>query len=313
MKITAEHLHRKWNSINYYDGGYIQVATEHSLEWYVGYEKIDQKTLLLITEKEPDLLPTSKSIVVSKGLRTDGRWALSLVLMRTEQESVFETLCADIITYSQIAENEASALLFTAKRYKQWNKLLEYQRKSLMDESSRKGLLGELIYLCDIISGGYPVMPAIQGWVGPEGADQDFIYSDGWHEIKALGISAAFVNISSLEQLNNHDPGELVVMHLDKCAPERSGAVSLGEQVDFALSQAADDPDALSLLENKLAKYGYIDLPEYREQKYIFSGKVCFRVDADFPRLIADTVPSQVISAQYTISLVGIEAWRLED
>lgn len=313
MKVTAEQLHRKWNSIDYYNGGYIQVETKHFLEWYVGYEKIDQKTLLLLTEKEPELLPTSKSIVVSKGFRTDGRWSLSLVLMRAEQESVFETLCADIIAYSQTAENETSALLLTAKRYKQWNKLLEYQRKNLMDESSRKGLLGELIYLFDVISSGYPVMLAIQGWVGPEGADQDFIYSDGWYEIKAIGISVVSVTISSLEQLSNYDPGELVVMYLEKCAPERIGAISLGEQVDNVLSQVVGDPDALSLLESKLAKYGYIDLPEYREQKYIFSGKVRYQVDADFPRLTADTVPSQVISAQYTISLVGIEDWQLED
>lgn len=313
MKITAELLHKKWKTIDYYDGGFIQVEAEHPLEWYVGYEKIDQKTLLLLAVKEPELLPTSKSIVVSKGLRTDGRWALSLILMRTEQESVFETLCADIITYSQSADNEASALLLAAKRYKQWNKLLEYQRKSLMDESSRKGLLGELIYLCEIIRSGYPVLQAVQGWVGPDGADQDFVYSNGWYEIKSVGVSAASVTISSLEQLDNRDPGELVVMHLDKCAPERNGAVSLGEQVDLALAQVSKEPEALFLLESKLARYGYIDLPEYREQKYIFSGKIRFHVDKDFPRLTADTIPFQVISAQYTISLAGIEAWRLED
>lgn len=313
MKITAELLHKKWKSIDYYDGGFVQVEAEHPLEWYVGYEKIDQKTLLLIAVKEPELLPTSKSIVVSKGLRTDGRWALSLMLMRAEQESVFEALCADIITYSQSAENEACALLIAAKRYKQWNKLLEYQRKSLMDESNRKGLLGELIFLCELIRSGYPVLQAVQGWVGPDGADQDFVYSNGWYEIKSVGVSAASITISSLEQLDNRDPGKLVVMHLDKCAPERSRAVSLGEQVDLALAQVSKEPEALSLLESKLTRYGYIDLPEYREEKYIFSGKIRFHVDEDFPRLTADTTPTQVISAQYTISLAGIEAWRSED
>jgi len=313
MKISAEQLHRKWSSIDYYDGGYIQVEADHPLEWYVGYEKIDQKTLLLLTEKEPELLPASKSIVISKGLRTDGRWTLSLTLMRAEQESVYETLCADIITYSQNAEDEASALQLVAKRYKQWNRLIEYQRKSLLDESNRKGLLGELIYLYNVINSGYPVLPAVKGWVGPEGADQDFVYSDGWHEIKSIGTSAASVTISSLEQLNSHDLGELVIMRLDKCAPEHSGAISLGGQVDLVLSRVAEDSDALSLLESKLARYGYIDLPEYREQKYIFSGETRFRVDGAFPKLTADTIPSQIISVQYAISLAGIEAWHLED
>lgn len=233
--------------------------------------------------------------------------------MRIEQNSVFELLCTDLITYSQAAENEAAALNLTVKRFKQWNKLLEHQRRSLMDESNRKGLLGELTYLCEVIDGGYPIFAAVQGWVGPDGADQDFVYADGWHEVKSVGVSASSVKISSLEQFANSDPGELVVMLIDKCAPKRSGAVSLGEQVERTLERVREDADALSLLESKLMRCGFIDLPEYREQKYVCSGKMRFRVDADFPRLTADNVAPQIIETQYSISLAGIEDWRMED
>lgn len=52
--------------------------------------------------------------------------------------------------------------------------------------------------------------------------------------------------------------------------------------------------------------------PEYREQKYVCSGRARFLVDADFPRLTADTVMPQIIAAQYSISLAGIECWRVE-
>lgn len=313
MKITSEYLHEKWKSINYYDGGYIQVAVTHPLEWHVGYKEINQKTLVIVSEKEPELLQTSKSIVVSKGRRMDGRWTLSFTLMRMEQESVFELLCADLIASSQTAENETVALALTVKRYKQWNKLLEHQRKSLMEESNRKGLLGELTYLCSVIDSGYPVFAAVQGWVGPDGADQDFVYADGWHEVKSIGVAASSVTISSLDQLDNSDPGELVIMFIDKCAPERVGAVSLSEQVDLTLARVREDGNALSLLESKLVKYGYIDLPEYREQKYVCSGRARYLVDESFPRLTADAVMPQIIAVQYSISLASIECWRMED
>ena len=312
MKITAEYLHERWQSISFYNGGYIQIEVEHPLGWHVGYKEIDQKTLVIVSEKEPELLQTSKSIAVSKGRRMDGRWALSFVLMRSEQESVFELLCADLISYSQSAENESSALTLTVKRYKQWNKLLEHQRKSLMDESNRKGLIGELIYLCSVIDRGYPLFAAVQGWLGPDGADQDFIYADGWHEVKSIGKASSSVTISSLEQLDNNDPGELVIMFIDKCGSEQGGAVSLGEQVDLTLARVREDEDALSLLESKLMRYGYIDMPEYREQKYVCSGKACFRVDTEFPRLTADVVMPQITAAQYSISLAGIEGWKVE-
>ena len=181
-----------------------------------------------------------------------------------------------------------------------------------MDESNRKGLLGELIYLCEVIDAGYPILPAVQGWVGPDGADQDFVYADNWHEVKSVGVSADSVKISSLEQLANTDPGELVVMLIDKCAPEHSGAVSLGEQVDRTFRRVHENDDAYSLLESKLMRYGFIDLPEYREQKYVCSGEMHFRVDADFPRLTSDNVVPQIIEVQYSISLASIEDWRVE-
>ena len=60
-------------------------------------------------------------------------------------------------------------------------------------------------------------------------------------------------------------------------------------------------------------RYGFIDLPEYREQEYVCSGKMRFRVNADFPRLTADNVAPQIIETQYSISLAGIEGWRMED
>ena len=313
MRITAEQLHDKWKSISFYDGGYSQVETQAPLEWYVGYKEINQKSVLMISAAEPELLPSSKSVLVSKGRRTDGRWALTMALLRSEQDSVFELFCADMIGFSADAGSESEALQLTYKRFKQWNRLLEHQHKSLMDESRRKGLLGEITYLSEVINAGYPVLAAVQGWVGPDGADQDFIYSDGWHEVKSVGLSADYVSISSLEQLNCEETGELVIMRIDKCAPEHSNAVSLAEAVEKVQRLVNTDSDALMLLENKLAKYGYIDLPEYREQKYHYSGKQRFVVNEDFPRLTAENVPAQIIGAQYTISIAGIDAWKVED
>ena len=138
MRITAEQLHDKWKSISFYDGGYSQVETQAPLEWYVGYKEINQKSVLMISAAEPELLPSSKSVLVSKGRRTDGRWALTMALLRSEQDSVFELFCADMIGFSADAGSESEALQLTYKRFKQWNRLLEHQHKSLMDEQKKR-------------------------------------------------------------------------------------------------------------------------------------------------------------------------------
>ncbi len=313
MRITAEYLHEKWKSIDYYDGGFIQAAAVHAMEWHIGWRNIDQKTLVFLSPCEPELLPSSKSIAVSKGLRSDKRWTLSFSLLRIEQDGVFEQFCADLISYSQHAGSETDVLKLVAKRFKQWNKLLAQQRKCLMDENNRKGLLGELIYLSEVIKKGRSVLSALEGWVGPDGADQDFVYSDGWHEIKAVGVNASFVKISSREQLDCSIPGELVVMKIDKCAPERRGGISLSEQVDAVTALVQDDENACMLLERKLLLYGFIDLPEYRKQKYFYSGQIKYRVDETFPRLTSEMMPPQIAGVQYVLSLAGIEEWRMEE
>ena len=312
MIITDEQLAKKWDSHNFSVGGYVLIDEKHPLDLYIGYESIDQKAILLISEKEPETLPSSKSINVTKRFRSDKKWTLLFTLVQNEQEKVFISLCADIITFSGVAKDESSALLLLTKRYKQWNKLLD-KKKNVLDENSRKGLLGELIYLSSVIKSGVPVLSAIQGWVGPNGADQDFVYATGWYEIKTVNAATAAISVSSLEQLSDYDPGEIVVMRIDKCAPEHTGAISLGDQVDKVLSQVAMDSEALSLFEEKLEILGYIDTYENREHKYFFSGSTRYVVNRDFPRLTRSTTPPQIISAQYVLSLAAIENWKLED
>ena len=48
MKITPELLQQQWDNINYKNGGFLQIDTQHPLEWHIGYQSISQKTLLLI-------------------------------------------------------------------------------------------------------------------------------------------------------------------------------------------------------------------------------------------------------------------------
>lgn len=312
--ITSEKLHSQWAAVLPFGKGFLQVEAGSPLDWHVGFEGIEEPCLVMISTLEPAELNSSKSIVVSKRRRPDdSRWTLTFTLKRSEQISVFEILCADIVSSSENVPDEKQALEKLSARYKQWHKLLERQKTSLMDESSRKGLLGELLYLRELIEGGLDPLTAVQGWTGPDGADQDFVYADGWREIKSVGISSAEVMISSLEQLANPDQGELVVLRIDKCAPQQAGACSLGEAVDLVLKTVEGNADAKMLLEHKLTRYGYIDIPEYRKQKYKYSSKARYSVDSTFPKLTVDTVPSQVIKTQYALSLAGIDDWRLED
>jgi len=311
MKITPEILQRQWDAIKFKDGGFLQVDTQHPLEWYIGYQSISQRTLLLVSDTEIDAIESSKSMAVNRRRRdVDNRWTLSIELLRNEQQDVFAILCCDVIEYSRSAANEKEALVLVISRYKQWSRLLESQRGGLMSESVQKGLLGELLFLEERIDSAELALTAIQGWVGADGADQDFMYSDGWFEVKCIGASAMNVTISSLEQLDCSDAGELIIKRIDKAAPERTDAISLNDIVRRISNRIKGE--ALDLFCAKLYAYGYIDLQEYSEQKYHCSATQRYRVDDSFPRLIRKMVAAQIASLHYELSLPSLADWLKE-
>lgn len=313
MIITPEILENQWNSIKYRDGGFLQIDTQHPLEWHIGYQSISQRTLLLVSDTEFGAIESSKLIIVSRRRReSDNCWTLSFELLRNEQQGVFAILCCDVIEHSRAAANKKDAIKLVISRYKQWSKLLETQRNGLMDEHSRKGLLGELLFLEKRITTSGSLLATIQGWTGADGADQDFMYPDGWFEIKSIGASAVSVTISSLEQLDCTDEGELVIKRIDKVAPDRNDAFSLNDVVRRVSGVLIGDSEAFDLFNTKLNAYGYMDLQEYSEQKYFCSGTQRYLVDESFPKLIKANVPTQVSSLHYELDLPSLANWRKE-
>ena len=116
------------------------------------------------------------------------------------------------------ADNPVKALV---ERCLDWQKLLQYVNKNVMSYSQQKGLLGELIFLKEAIE-IRGAEQTIMSWVGPEGADQDFIFPDTWNEIKTVSISSDDVVISSFEQLLQEKDGELTVYILAVHLPYRT-------------------------------------------------------------------------------------------
>lgn len=312
MRITPKVLQEQWDSIDFKDGGFLQIDTTHPLEWHIGFQSISQKTLILVCNTKIENVESSKSMSVTLRRREiDNRWLLSFELLRDEQQGVFATFCCDMIDHSSTAKNETDALAHVIGRYKQWNRLLEAQKRTFLDDSNRKGLLGELLFL-EMRLNTSDALSAIQGWLGPEGADQDFIYPDGWYEVKSVGSSKTSALISSLEQLTCDYEGELVVMRIDKTSPNSTKAQSLNDAVCRINKSLANSDDAKELFQSKLTKYGYMDLHEYSEPKYNLSAVQHYQVDASFPRLTRQMIPTQILSLHYELDLPSLADWQKE-
>ncbi len=310
--LSDEGLINKWNQLIKHSKGYVRIDADHPLEWHIGYEEINQRTLLLVTANEPTAVESSKSILVSFAKRVDGKWALIFKLIREEHEEVYIRLCYDLIESSRGQIDTQQGVEYVLNRYAHWFKLLELQRSGLLSESERRGLLGEIFFLQQLILKGNSPLSAVNSWIGPEGADQDFVDETGWHEIKATGIGSKTVSISSLEQLDAVLPGELVMFLIDKTAPNAASAFTLSSKVTELREMVQSNTQALNLVNQKLLQYGYMDMPDYEKQWYRLGGTFRYRVDEQFPRLIKSNIRSQIAAVSYQLSIQAIEDWKID-
>ena len=309
MNAYESELREKWNAIDYHFGGSLQLSVPHALEWHVRYVTENQKSLVIVSDVPVDKIVSSQSIEAACNRRRDGKYAVSFTLVNRSQEDVFIAMSSNIIEYSENEKTHNGALSKVLRRYSQWLKLLDHKRSTTLGENAQKGLIAELLFLKETIENGRNPADALAGWVGPDGADQDFVYEDGRHEIKATGVASTSVSISSIEQLDADVPGALVVYRVDKCAPNKNGSVTLNSVVKDVLVVMRNSPACADEFTLKLASAGYIQMDEYDNCTFFISSIQRYEINDDFPKLSRRSIPQEITAAEYRIDLPSITPW----
>ena len=303
-------LRASWDRIDCHDGGALQIPLPHPLEWYVRYAGENQKSLVAVSNIAAGELPSSRAIEAACRQRRDGRYALSFTLLNRAEEDVFITMAGDMIAFSSGTASPAEAVQRVLRRYAAWVRLFERRQSELLGIHAQKGLLGELMFLKNVIEEGRPMLDSLAGWAGPDGADQDFFYDDGWHEVKAVGAAAAAVSISSVEQLDHPMEGELVVFRIDACVPQHNNAVTLYQMVSALEKMTVSIPGAAETLLLKLAAVGYVHREEYDQQHFFVSAQQRYAVTESFPRMRRAGLPREVINISYQLDLPSLAPWE---
>ncbi|WP_197479936.1 PD-(D/E)XK motif protein [Paenibacillus swuensis] len=307
--MDTEEIKKKWESISD-KSGYIRVDATHKMEWYLGYQDPYNKSLLLISNRQPTNIRSSESIEVTCRLRFDNKWTILFNLTNPKHEEVYELLCIDLIEYSRNINSNQDGLEKVLYRYKQWLNLLKATPSGIMDGSKLKGLFGELLYLDKQINNINGALESIQAWMGPEGADQDFFYSTGWAEVKATTVSSNQVSISSIEQLDNLLPGKLIVYRIDETAPNAKDALTINHLVQNILNKLC--LDSSDTFKDKLLKAGYVYNPGYNAIWYKFNNIPDeYDVVNGFPKITRASLPVHITEASYKLDLASIKAWKV--
>lgn len=275
---------------------------------------------ILIIELDGDYAEQfSKAETSVRGIRVDLRRLGSaseqgLVISLEEQENsdLFLGLCKTMISSLQSVEDSATALSLAMTHIKRWKAFLSGKKSRLLTPEEIRGLFGELRFLQYLYSTHYDVSTALDSWVGPEGAHQDFQIEDVAVEVKSLsGRERNSVRISSEDQLEAVTEELFLFTYGLRELPKSDSAKSLNELV-YEVSSDFKDPELVAVLEQRLAAVGYVEMKEYDQPKLVVVSERAFKIGPNFPRLVRSAIPDGLAEVNYEIQMEKIEPFECD-
>lgn len=278
-----------------------RVNEAHPYDLYLGIDVHDAPVLMLLSSHSADQIPQLRALDVSQNLRQDGKFAILVSLTTNELLHPFCYVCEDLIESLRPYKSAGREALFLLNRLEKWRRLLETTKRGL-SQPQLLGLIGELLFLERLLPLLGPT-PAVESWLGPTGAPQDFQSGGRIFEIKVCQIGAHIVVISSLEQLHTGStPTTLIVYSIGSCASDQPGAFTI-KTIIQRIRQALSETPASSTFELRLAEVGFDENQLECDSSCVVEHVRAFDVRNSFPRLTPPTVSAAIPSATYCLDL----------
>ena len=289
-----------------------RMAPESRFDIYAG---VDSSSFVLLAigihARPPNIATDSSSLDYFRQQRKDGSWLMVLRLRQNGLETVFGRLCQDLADAAEGVPDEKALVVLFRERLNLWKKLFQHGGGGFLQPHEIKGLIAEMLVLELLIRDGKrDVHETVSGWIGPLGADQDFMYSDRTIEVKAIGPGAESISISSLEQLDCAVPMDLILATLRPATPGEPGAIGLNALAARIEGMIAESPEALNIFKERLLEARYVEHEFYETVLFEPTSIAAYSVRDTFPKLVRDMVPPGIVGATYSIGIDSIADFR---
>lgn len=284
------------------NGYFTRIDDVHVLDLYLGLNEKGQYTLEYRGNFNIKEVKGSSAVGVSQGTTS----SYSYLLIFLKDTDMFDTFCAlleDIIETTRSCPDNPSGYQVVINRLYSWKKMFSSKKKKL-DESAIMGLIGELTFLDNYMFSKYGKTKALEAWSGQELTHKDFSLENTWYEVKSIHSGKDSVKISSLEQLQSNNFGELVVIPLERMSPAFNG-VTLSKLANKIMKELDSDED-LDKFISKLSEQGFDFDSETDDYVYQVLSVDRYAVNSSFPKIIRLEIPTAIVHAQYDISITSI-------
>lgn len=284
-----------------------RVNDNHPLDIFLGYNDRNNPTMVITTLGKVNTVESSQCINIEIFQLTSSEVRISFSLLDRDKEAIFYKFCEDIIESTEEI-NTRKALSFIISRWNKWKSMFKKSRGELLSEKQIQGLIGELIFLERYMIPRYGQYKAIEAWNGPSKSHKDFEIEHTWYEVKTVKQGAITVKISSIEQLDSNDDGNLEVIVLEKTNEQVSNGVCLNKLIENIGNSITVFGVYIKFYE-KLSQIGYFYDEEYNQFIYRFIKNNTYIVNASFPRICKNDLPEGIVKISYDILLEDIRKY----
>ena len=304
MKPIQEHF-AEFSRPDYFS----RVDNEHRLEFHIGLDDQGRKCIEFRCRKFNPRKVTGTNVIEVSQLKNDRYYSVRFSLLDDEMEDLFYKFCEDLVEETRVADDKANGYDSVVDRYYKWRRMFVSSGNAFLSEPQIMGLIGEILFLKGNLADRIGLSAELKSWSGQELTHKDFSFNDTWAESKAISRSSLSVKISSLEQLDSDNDGELVVHSLEKMSENYEG-ITLNKLIfdTRALFPSTDEKDDFLA---KVSLQGYEYHTYYDSFVYEVVSFHRYAVTRDFPRLTRKNVDMAISKVNYTISLPEISEFEI--
>lgn len=312
MMITTDSVRSVIDELLVGESGTGRVERLLSIDWpgelLVSVTKPDNFPALVLrfnSSHEVDLSQVPQSELAEFTVKdlSGGKREVSLELDDLKNLDIFSALIADISSKVIRTESEFDGIKMFTANLGRWIRSLKRRRHTLLSNNAQVGLFGEILALRDLLTPALGVGVATRGWVGPEGAYQDFQFGATAVEIKSLTVTQPQqLLVTSERQLDDTNFDHLFLAHVSLDTHE-GGLNTLPELIDSMRTLIFDEGDASESFEDRLIDIGYFDVHAqfYSKTGYEVRCITIYEVENDFPRIRESDLSDGVGSVRYLI------------
>lgn len=293
----------------------------HPLEFRIGRDARGRFVFQLDAQATQPLLarslPTPAGIEVLRDPIGKEHLRVSLILADSSDFDIFRILCADLLDLTgtlSVSETERGMGL-VLDRVARWQDVLARRRAGILKRNEIIGLVGELLFLRDLLLPRMSALAALTAWRGPFGDEQDFAIADTIFEVKTQSSTAdRRIQISSEDQLDTAQ--SRIIVCQQGVAPSHEGdpaGLSLNALVaEIRATIAGAGPAACDRLEVALFDAGWELRSEYDGERWRLVDRTFYEVREGFPRIIRSHLAIGVEEVRYRIRVADCAEFRVD-